>query len=78
MSDYLDPPRWPNGPPICTETNLPAFHDLDALHAYFAQLPSVRVKRTGKCAKCGYYHAETEGPDDRNSGIKIRGKYGNS
>lgn len=60
MNVDLDPPRWPNGPPICPVTNLPAFPDRAALDKFFKTLPAVTVQRVGLCSACGHYHAEAK------------------
>jgi hypothetical protein len=52
-------PRWPGAPPICLETNLPAFPTMKALDAYLTKYsPRAKVKRKGKCKTCDHYHAD--------------------
>jgi hypothetical protein len=62
--DYFEPrPRWPNGPPICLEANLPAFvsmSELDEFHTTNA--PSCPVIRRWQCDFCLWFHEETHAP----------------
>ncbi len=44
---------------ICDEHNLPGFETEAELKAYFAELPAITVKRTGRCRYCSLWHAET-------------------
>jgi hypothetical protein len=55
----LEPPRWKNGPPICTAVNLPAFETEKALHDFHGQHTCTTVKAKWHCAACGRWHAKT-------------------
>lgn len=43
---------------ICEDKDLPGFDNLDALKAYYAKLPAVKVVRVGVCRCCSRWHAE--------------------
>lgn len=60
----LDPPRWKNGPKICSHANLPALpteRDLDKFLA--SNGPRCNVDYKWCCQRCGMWHALTSGPD---------------
>src|SRR5205814_2081729 len=60
----LDPPRWRNGPQICTKENLPALPSKGALKAFLASNGTgCKVLRVWHCDFCGHFHAETKAPD---------------
>lgn len=65
MYDFsLDPPRWPNGPQICSVVNLPAFEteaELDKFNA--ANGPSCKVDRKWLCEHCEGWHCDVTAPD---------------
>lgn len=55
----LDPPRWPGGPPVCPEANLPAFGDEQAAGKFFDSACGKYgrgVDKLWKCAECGHWH----------------------
>lgn len=55
MSATLLPSRWPDGPLICSATNLPAFSSKAELNA-FCRSPMVEI---WECKECGQWHGWT-------------------
>lgn len=55
MSELFDPPRWPGGPHICVEENLPAFKTPEELKVFTG---SIRVDTNLEwvCKACGEHH----------------------
>lgn len=65
----LDPPRWPNGPPICPVSNLPAFESWDQAQKFMdAHCGSEMAK--WRCTGCGCWHywAKPHAPAGGSSG----------
>lgn len=53
----FDPPRWPGGPPICSEANLPAFRSTKAAGQYIQRYcPSVKLIAMKRCRGCKHIH----------------------
>lgn len=68
MNEHLAPPRWKDGPPICTAENLPAFESKSAISAYHAtNCPSVQITEQWQCKGCGLWHFDGTGPDPAGS-----------
>lgn len=56
MSELLEPPRWPGGPPICEKENRPAFATADKAKVFNAGHPAIRMTRLWKCDFCDHWH----------------------
>jgi len=57
------PPRWENGPPICDDSNLPAFDNSSAAMSWReANAPGSHIRRVWICAHCGFTHYEGSPP----------------
>jgi hypothetical protein len=57
----LDPPRWPDGPPICPHANLPALPTPEALRRFLDTNGTLcKTRRIWQClAGCQLWHADT-------------------
>jgi rubredoxin len=63
IESFLSPPRWQNGPQICTFENLPAFESKDLVKKYQAtECPMCSIIETWQCAKCGLFHFTSAPP----------------
>ncbi len=65
MSEELktEAPRWPGGPEICEEHNLPRFETKAACKAWMEKnAPAVHINRIGLCRYCGGWHCTTTAP----------------
>lgn len=64
MSVQLEKPRWPGGPDICPNANLPALPTQSALKKFLSDNgPSCKVTKEWECSHCGHWHAHTIAPD---------------
>jgi hypothetical protein len=57
----LDPPHWPDGPPICIVANLPAFPTLAASREFNDAHGHLPVLARWECKACGGWHHFTAG-----------------
>ena len=58
MKSTLEPHRWPGGPPICEETNLPAFRNAQDAQASGHTVGRNYVKEVWPCKACRLWHAD--------------------
>jgi len=56
---HLDPPRWPDGPPICREANLPAFASANAATDSVGAFHLVAISALWQCRFCDGWHVWT-------------------
>ena len=55
----LNPPRWPNGPQICDEANLPSFASARAAVDAVADFHLLMLSALWECRICGGWHLWT-------------------
>lgn len=70
-SEIFEAARWPGGPLICQEANLPAFETLDDLYAFQEKLGNgTHRDKPYACEFCGWfhYHSIAMGPGGESSG----------
>jgi hypothetical protein len=63
-SAILDPPRWKNGPCICTATNLPVHETRNQAMAFLKSIAMEdRLVRLWECPHCDCWHHECKSVD---------------
>lgn len=72
--EALEKPRWPNGPPICHEANLPAFETEKDARAFVDGLPAITIDWIKPCRHCVGVHvyAHAREPSGASSGTGTR------
>jgi hypothetical protein len=78
VNAQLEPPRWKNGPPICSVANLPAFDSKkDAADFLTANSPGSTVIEMWTCTACGMVHfwSVAQGPAGASSGTTREAKH---